>query len=119
MIEQEKEMLKEENAMAQSAAPARHLLAARAKQIKALREDVAGWEETARLSCAFMMLLSLALTGERQAHEAVEVQRHVDGALSLSISREGLSAALDKWQVQIEKEENAYRIAFHESCDRA
>ncbi len=114
MKEQEKKMQEEKQVMAQSAAPARDLLAARAKQIRALREDIAGWEETARLSCAFMMLLSLALVGDEQAQEAVEAQQGTSGDLVLSISRTGLSHVLGKWQVQIEKEESAYRVAFHE-----
>lgn len=90
------------------------LLEKRTKQIQRLHDELAGWEETARLSGAFLLLLSLALVKDKEAMKTVCAQPLADGTPSLLILQEGVTALLDKWQVKIKKEENAYRIVFGE-----
>ena len=97
----------------------KELLEKRARQIKALHDDIAGFEEATRLSCAFLLLLSLALTKNKEAQAALSAEPLADGTPSLLILQEGIVALLDKWQVKIEKEENAYRIVFHEGGARS
>ncbi len=90
------------------------LLEKRTRQIKRLHDELAGWEETARLSGAFLLLLTLALIKDKEATEAVCAQPLADGTPSLLILRDGITALLDKCRVKIEKEESAYRIIFGE-----
>ena len=88
------------------------LLEKRIKEIKRLHDELAGWEETARLCGSFLLLLSLALVKDEEAMEAVCAKPLADGTPSLLILQDGITDLLDKWQVNIKKEENAYRIIF-------
>lgn len=89
-----------------------YLLAARAKEIARLKEELAGWEETGRLFCAFMALLSLAVAGEAEATEAVTCEACEEGVLGIRVSKAALHGVLDCWQTAVKKEENAYQIFF-------
>lgn len=88
--------------------PAQHLLTVRAKKIQSLEEDVAGYAETVRLCAAFIGQLSVALMGE----ESCGVNRGQDenGVFALEISREAITEAIDRWQIKIEKGDEAYRV---------
>jgi len=93
--------------------PSRHLLAARAKEIKALREDISGFRESARLSAAFMALLSLAVAGEPAAKGGVRVSKEAS-TYTLEMKKSALSEALDAWQVEIGGDAEHYRITFRQ-----
>ena len=106
-MKEEKEMEKK------NTQPSRHLLAARAKEIKALREDISGFRESARLSAAFMALLSLAVAGEPDAKGAVRVSK-ATSAYTLELKKSALGEALDVWQIEIGSDAEHYRITFRQ-----
>ena len=85
-----------------------HLLTVRAKQIRSLEEDVSGYAETVRLCAAFIGQLSVALMGEEAC--GVSGARMENGAFSLHISKGALAEAIDRWQIKIDREEDAYRV---------
>ena len=93
--------------------PSRHLLAARAREIKVLREDIAGFKESVRLSSAFMALLSLAVAGEPNAGDSVQVCKGED-TYTVEMKKSALSQALQKWQVEIGGDAENYRIVFRQ-----
>lgn len=94
---------------------ASYLLAARAKQITRLKEDVAGLEEALQLSEAFISLLSLALTKDDTVSEAVECRLEDDGHAVVFVSAVALSAALGKWHADIRRHDDGYMIDFYRS----
>lgn len=98
-------------ALTRELASAKHLLAARAKQIAALKNDVAGHEELARLLSGFLSLLALATGGDAAALEAVRVEGERE-AIAVVIDKEGIAKALTTWQLQVECGEEAYRLMF-------
>ena len=100
-----------ENEMKEKRATDR-LLASRAKEIRALREDIAGWEESVRLASAFTALLALALSGDTVAKEGVHVQGEED-AYTVLIDKSALRRALAFWQVESFVQAEQYRIVFH------
>lgn len=95
-------------------AATKHLLNTRARQVKALQKDIAGYEETVRLCAAFIGQLSVALMGGDRSSCGVTGVRREDGIFALSISRQALADAIGKWQLRIEKEEAAYRVLIEE-----
>ncbi|MBE6603621.1 MAG: hypothetical protein IJC95_02955 [Clostridia bacterium] len=93
--------------------PSRHLLAARAKEIKVLREDIAGFKESVRLASAFMALLSLAAAGEPDAKDTVQVSKGED-TYTVEMKKSALAQALQAWQVEIGGDAENYRIVFRQ-----
>ena len=92
----------------------KHLLGTRAKQIKLLQADVAGYEETVKLCAAFIGQLTLAFMEDDKTEHGVSGTREGEGVFALSISKQALSDAIGKWQLRIEKKEAAYRILVEE-----
>ena len=90
------------------------LLASRAKEIRALREDVAGWQEGVRLASAFTALLALAYSGDAAACGGVEVSREGECATVL-VDKAALRAVLQAWQVESGVEGEKYRMVFRPS----
>ena len=109
-----KEMGEKESKRVRSEAATKHLLDTRAKQIKTLQADIAGYEETVRLCAAFIGQLCIALIGEDKASCGVTCAPREGGAFALSISRQALTHAIGKWQIGIEKEAEAYRVVMQE-----
>lgn len=93
--------------------PSRHLLAARGKEIKALREDIAGFKESVRLASAFMALLSLAAAGEPDAADSVQV-RKLEDTYTVEMKKSALAQALQAWQVEVGGDAEHYRIVFRQ-----
>ena len=87
------------------------LLASRAKEIRALREDVAGWQEGVRLASAFTALLALALSGDEAARGGIEVSREGECA-TVWVDKAALRAVLQDWQVESGGEGEKYRMVF-------
>ena len=90
---------------------AERLLLSRAKEIKALREDIAGWQESVRLASAFTALLSLAVSGDTAAQAGVHVQKE-ENAYVVLVDKCALREALADWQVESLAEGEQYRIVF-------
>ncbi|MBQ3064555.1 MAG: hypothetical protein IJC99_07160 [Clostridia bacterium] len=90
---------------------AKHLLSSRAKQIKALQEDLAGEAEINRLLVGFLPLLALAAARDGAANEAVRVIGSTD-VLGISIEKSALTAVLDAWCLKAVSTEGDYRLAF-------
>ena len=107
-MKQEKMEMEKKNAQ-----PSRHMLAARAKEIKALREDISGFQESVRLATAFMALLSLAVAGEPDAKGGVLVRKEPN-AYTVEMTKSALSEALDAWQIEIGGDAEHYRITFRQ-----
>ena len=91
--------------------PKDRLLASRAREIRALREDIAGWQESVRLASAFTALLALALTGDAAACGGVYVSEE-DGTYAVAVDKGALCGALSAWQVESSGEGEQYRIVF-------
>jgi len=91
--------------------PKDRLLASRAKEIRILREDIAGWQESVRLASAFTALLALAFAGDTMARDGVHVSEE-NGAYTVAVDKEALRGALEAWQVESSGEGEQYRIAF-------
>ena len=87
------------------------LLASRAKEIRALREDVAGWQEGVRLASAFTALLALATAGDEAACSGVTVSREGE-CTTVLVDKAALRAVLAAWQVESGAEGEAYRMTF-------
>ena len=96
--------------------PKDRLLASRAKEIRALREDIAGWQESVRLASAFTALLALALSGDAAAREGVHVKAE-DGAYTVAVDKGALRGALAAWQVESSGEGEQYRIVFRREAE--
>ena len=90
---------------------AERLLLSRAKEIKALREDIAGWQESVRLASAFTALLALAVSGDPAAATGVHVQK-AENAYTVLVEKQALREALAAWQVESLAEGEQYRIVF-------
>ena len=90
------------------------LLASRAKEIRALREDVAGWQEGVRLASAFTALLALAYSGDEAARGGVTVKCEGESATVL-VDKTALRAVLRDWQVESGGEGEQYRMIFRPS----
>lgn len=91
--------------------PKDRLLASRAKEIRALREDIAGWQESVRLASAFTALLSLALAGDKEARAGVRADVDGDG-YRVWVDKSAVREALDSWQVESSAEGDGYRMVF-------
>ena len=87
------------------------LLASRAKEIRALREDVAGWQESVRLASAFTALLALAVSGDPAATGGVHVEKK-ENTYTVLVDKPALKEALAAWQVTSLAEGEQYRIVF-------
>ena len=98
--------------------PKDRLLASRAREIRTLREDIAGWQESVRLASAFTALLALAAAGDNVACEGVHVSQ-VEDAYEVVVDKDALRAALKDWQVESTSEGEQYRIVFHRATDKA
>ena len=96
---------------------ASYLLAARAKQITRLKEDVAGLEEALQLSKAFIALFALALAKEEKATEAVKVVSKEKEDPTLFVTGHALSEALRLWESEARRHDDGYLITFREISD--
>ena len=92
--------------------PKDRLLASRAKEIKALREDVKGWQESVRLASAFTALLSLALAGDQEACRSIRSETG-DGTYTVFVDKAALREALGTYAVESSGEEKEYRLCFY------
>ncbi len=104
-------MKKQENEKKGGQSPTERLLASRAREIKALREDIAGWQESVRLASAFTALLALAVSGDTAASEGVHVQKEKN-TYTVLVDKQALREALAAWQVTSLAEGEQYRIVF-------
>jgi hypothetical protein len=95
-----------------------YLLAARAKQITRLKEDVAGLEEALQLSEAFISLLALAFAGDEAVSETVRSCFKEDGSAEVFVSSRALSAALGAWHVDIRRHDDGYALDFYRSSSK-
>ena len=106
------------NEQARTKDMASYLLAARAKQITRLKEDVAGLEEALQLSRAFIALFALALT-EEEVRETVKVLPKTDEAPKLFVTGRALSNALRFWESEACRHDDGYLITFRKISDEA
>ena len=101
-----------EKTLAQSEASARYLLAARAKQIRHLKDDVQGLQETVRLAGAFMALFALAAAEEPCAAAAIGRLQESEDVRESTVSKQALVEILSSWRADISHEEDHYRVLF-------
>lgn len=98
--------------LAQTEASARYLLAARAKQIRHLKEEIDGLREAMQLAGAFMALFALSAAHEPNADSVVTCAHEDEHTREITVSKQGLAQVLSVWRAQISNEEECYRVLF-------
>ena len=97
---------------------ASYLLAARAKQITRLKEDVAGLEEALHLSEAIISLLALALAEDVCAREGVRPVLKKGEDPAIFVSGRALAEALRCWCSDTQRHDDGYLITFHQVASK-
>ncbi|MBQ2773539.1 MAG: hypothetical protein IJF45_04260 [Clostridia bacterium] len=98
---------------------ANYLLAARAKQIARLKEDVAGLEEALQLSETFISLFALALARDPRADEAIRVCKQESTGPEVFVSGRALADALKNWHIEVRRHEDGYMMSFYQGSAEA